>query len=387
MEELKHLHMLTEQIGARGSTKSNEKLAAYYIKEKMENAGLQAQLQKFTSVKSFSWTFGFIYLIFLICFFIYLTSPLLAFFICFISLIIFKREANTKETISIFMPRGRSQNVIGKIAAKKYPVKKVILVAHYDSSKTAISFHPEMVKNFRLTFLLTYYSMFSVTLFFGISTILGAFEINLFNLFWYLSIPFMLILFSSFLILLHREIFGEYSPGANDNASGVSVLLELAKDAAASPLDFVETWFLAAGCKETGTVGMIRFLDNHKLDQENTYFINIDNIGTGNLKYIIEEGILKKYSSDTFLIKAASLAAQEKPELDVNGSPFHLLTTDAVAAMARGYKAITILAMDKNGLIPNWHWHTDTLEHIEKDNLVSARLLIKRILLKIEDSV
>ncbi len=387
MEELKHLHMLSEQIGARGSTKSNEELAAHYIKEKMETAGLKVDLQKFTSVKSFSFTFGAVYLTFFLAFLIYLTSPFLAFLICITGLIIFKREINTKETISKLMPRGNSQNVIGKAAAKKYPVKKVIFVAHYDSSKSAISFHPEMVKSFRFSFLLTYFSMLTVTLFFGTSIFLGTLNINFFRLFWCLSIPFALVLFLSFLILLHREIFGEYTPGANDNASGVSVLLELAKDVAASPLDFVETWFLATGCEEAGTVGMIRFLDNNKLDKENTYFINMDNIGAGDLKYITEEGILKKYTSDEKLIKTAFLSVQEKPELKVNGKPYSLLTTDAVAAMARGYKAMTIMAVDKNGLLPNWHWHTDTVEHVEKDNLTTARTLVKRILLKIDESV
>ena len=380
--------MLSNEIGSRGSTKSNEELAAQYIIDEMEKAGLDdVEMQNFSSVKSFSWTYGFICLSFVLAFFIFLTSPLLAFIICIFSLITFNNEINTKETISKFMPKGSSQNIIGKIPAQKYPIKKLIFVAHYDTSKSAISFHPELVKNFRSTFLLGYFSMVMLTSVFGISVILRSFDFNVFKTLCYLTIPFVLVLFLFFLVMLHREIFGEYTPGANDNASGVSVLLETAKEVKKNPPEFIETCFLATGCEEAGAVGMIKFLEEYNPDKQNTFFINIDNIGSGDLKYIMKEGILKKYASNDKLLKKASLSAQEKPEIKVSGAPYHLLITDATAALARNYKAMTILAMNKEGLLPNWHWHTDTIERIEKNNLLGARTLALRILYNIDESI
>ncbi len=387
MDELKHIYMLSHEIGPRGSTKSNEELAAQYIKDEMEKTGMDMEVQDFSSVKSFSWTYGFIYLSFVLAFFIFITSPLLAFVICAFSLITFRREANTKETISRLMPKGRSQNILGKIPAQKYPVIKMIFVAHYDTSKSGISFHPEMVKNFRSIFLLGYFSMIVITFVFGISIIFNRLGFNDYNILWYFTTPFALVLFSSFLVLLHREMFGKYTPGANDNASGVSVLLETAREVKNSPPDFIETCFLTTGCEEAGTVGMIRFLEEYKLDKKKTFFINMDNIGSGDLKYIMQEGVLKRYASNDKLVKKASLSAREKPEIKVSGASYHLLTTDATAALARDYNAMTILAMNKEGQLPNWHWHTDTVERIEKDNLLTARTLALRILYNIDKSV
>ena len=41
--------------------------------------------------------------------------------------------------------------------------------------------------------------------------------------------PSVLYLLGTLLLFIHRELCGEYTPGANDNASGVAVLLEVAK--------------------------------------------------------------------------------------------------------------------------------------------------------------
>lgn len=387
MEEMRHLLMLAGEIGPRGATRANEKLASQYIKDEMEKAGLEVETQEFRSVSSFSWTFGAIYLLSILSFFLYLFSPFLAFLVGLTASIIFAKEVNTREIISRVMPGGGSQNVIGKVKAAKYPVLKVIFTAHYDTSRWALSFHPDMVKDFRLSFLLGYFSLLSIPLLFGTANLLYLFKVDLFRELWYPAIPGLLVLLVSLFILLHREVFGRHTPGANDNASGVSVLLALGQEIARQPPGFIETWLVATGCEEAGTVGMIRFLEGQDLDKEKTFFINIDNVGDGQLKYILQEGALKKYPASDRLLKMARLAVQEKPELDASGANYHLLTTDATAAMARGYRAMTLLALDNNGLIPHWHWPTDTHDRVKPQNLVTARELAKRILYRLNDSI
>lgn len=388
MEEMKHLFMLSEQIGPRGATSSNEELAAYYIKEDLKKKGIGTEIQKFLSPRSYAWVYVFIYFFFLLAFFIFPTSHTMAFFICLPGLFLFKKELEARGSLNRIFARGQSQNIIGKVSSQKYPVKKVVFVAHYDSSRSGLSFHPELVKNFRSAFLITFYSMGIITLVFSLAAVSVLVNLTRVSLFlWLISFPPALVIIIASLVLIYQEIFGEDTPGANDNGSGVSVLLELAKEIKENPPDFVETWFLFTGAKEAGSLGMVNFLEEFNPDPQNTFFINVDNIGTGDLKYILEEGMLKKYSSSDKLIKWASLAIQEKPPLKVSGSSYFLFNSDATAALARGYKAITIMAMDEEGFIPNWHWPTDNISRIEKENLTLARNLAKRTLYKINEGV
>ena len=45
-------------------------------------------------------------------------------------------------------------------------------------------------------------------------------------------------------------------PGANDNASGVAAVLDVARALAAEPLDHVEVHVGLVGCEESGMGGM-----------------------------------------------------------------------------------------------------------------------------------
>jgi hypothetical protein len=76
-----------------------------------------------------------------------------------------------------------------------------------------------------------------------------------------------------------------YFPGANDNASGVALLLSLAKHYAANPPDFSVVFICFAG-EEAGLLGSKYFSENPLVNLKNIRFlINTDLAGTG------EEGI------------------------------------------------------------------------------------------------
>lgn len=77
-----------------------------------------------------------------------------------------------------------------------------------------------------------------------------------------------------------------YFPGANDNASGISLLLELARYYGKNPLPY-SVAFMAFGAEEAGLVGS-NFYTNHPLFSlaKIRFLINLDLLGTG------EEGIM-----------------------------------------------------------------------------------------------
>jgi hypothetical protein len=132
-----------------------------------------------------------------------------------------------------------------------------------------------------------------------------------------------------------------------------------------------EVWFVATGAEEVGTVGMKALLKEHGADLRDAFIINIDNVGSGSVHYVDSEGMAKRYRSDRRLIGAARRAIAENG-LTVEGRDYRGLSTDATPALARGYRAMSVMAFDINGRLPNWHWATDTVDNVDEKNLETA---------------
>ena len=85
------------------------------------------------------------------------------------------------------------------------------------------------------------------------------------------------------LLLLQINLTQNRSPGGFDNASGVGVMLEVARVVVARG-EKKSITFLAAGAEEYGMCGALRYVQKHadEYAQENTYVINLDGLGVGN---------------------------------------------------------------------------------------------------------
>jgi hypothetical protein len=136
-----------------------------------------------------------------------------------------------------------------------------------------------------------------------------------------------------------------------------------------------EVWFVATGAEEAGTWGMRAFLDAYGPDLKGALIINLDNLGTGVLHMVTEEGMARRYRSDRRLVSAGKRVSREN-DLPVRARPYNGLSTDATPALARGYRAMSIMAFDANGRLPNWHWHTDTEENVDPANLELAERFV-----------
>ena len=380
MEEIvSHLKTLCKDIGQRGSTTEGEKRSAEYIYSIFKKSCEKYFIESFSSIKSFTWTYFIIYLLNIIGASIFIFSESwIGLIFSFLSLILFILDIHTIGIISAILPKGKSQNIIGKIPAKKECKKKLVIIAHYDSSKSGFVFHPKRVKNFRIAFLSTFASMTLTTVFYIFGILLPKFWI----FFSMLSLLPLLILLFTIFILIHREYFGINTCGANDNASGVSVMLALSEYFSKINLDFLEIWFLATGAEEVGLVGMLEFIKKHGKDLKDAYFVNLDNIGSGQLKYLIGEGMLKTfYVKDDFL----KILERVNSKKDFRLKPyiFKTMLTDATSLLIRGYNAVTLMAFSQNNLLPNWHWVTDIFENVDLSNLNLAFNFVKELIFEI----
>lgn len=367
-----HVGALSAEIGPRGTATHGEQQGANYTRQVLQNLGYQVEEQEFLAPTTFSWTFVFIYLLPATALLAGLVNLWLGASLALLGALLFFLELNTVEVVSRIMPKGKSRNVIARTpgAEGKRPV---VLVAHVDSSKAAMNFSPQMVKGFRTSFLIMVYSVI-------LSSVLqvAAALIGQRFLLWF-SLPFVAYLLVNIGFMLHREQWNRYTDGANDNASGVGVALALAEQMRGR-LQNSSLWCVITGAEEAGTFGMIRFLARYGHGLKDAVFINLDNIGAGTVHFMSGEGMFPTFKSSPELLEACHQVQRDNPSLGVKQGVYNLMSTDALPALVRGYRAISFLAVDDHGLLPNWHWLSDTYENVEETTLGQAQAFVAELL-------
>ncbi len=161
--------------------------------------------------------------------------------------------------------------------------------------------------------------------------------------------------------------------GANDNATAVSILLGMAEALQSQPLHTSEVVLLFTGCEEAGCVGMESYLRQFHPKREDTFWIDLEMVGTGNLCYITRHGVSRfsEYRPHPEMAALAAGVARQFPGLGVTGK--EMLILEEIASLRRhGYRAVCVAGHNQQGYLPNWHRISDTLENIEPETLTRA---------------
>jgi hypothetical protein len=161
------------------------------------------------------------------------------------------------------------------------------------------------------------------------------------------------------------------TPGANDNASGVAIVLRLA-ERYQDDLDHMDVWVLLPGAQEAGALGMRAWLKAHRreLNARATVVLNVDEVGAGTIRYATKEGPLLALRVHRQLLALCRQLEQEDRE-DPRYHPEAVAgraATDAYAARARGLPAVTISAAPA----PHHHQPTDIPENVDPQALERA---------------
>jgi hypothetical protein len=129
-------------------------------------------------------------------------------------------------------------------------------------------------------------------------------------------------------------------PGANDNASGVATVLRLAERYGGA-LEYFDLNVLFTG---SGALGMRAFLKprRKKLSKERTVFVNVDEVGTGTVRYTRRQGPLFTVASHVQLLQICDEIAEDDDGA-FDAEPFVLRSRDdGYATRMAGFPAITI---------------------------------------------
>ena len=179
------------------------------------------------------------------------------------------------------------------------------------------------------------------------------------------------------LLLLQANKTENRSPGAFDNASGVGVMLEVARVVMALDAKKPIT-FLATGAEEYGMCGALRYIQAHadEYDQENTYVINLDGLGVGNsVNMVTRYGIPPVHTTRTL----ADLFRASGESLGVRVSERYLpigVGLDSIPIASRRFETVTLTAGDVGRVALKIHSKRDQIDLLNTESLQQVGELI-----------
>ena len=264
----------------RNATSTGETEALNYI----ENALREGIIK--TTVEHFNWT-GPMRVLMRLSYIITLTYLILfRLFLVVITYFIIKNFFEKTRSIS-FINKEESKNIFTKISAKDQAPDRplVIFSAHYDSISVHIPYKFQVIIFFIYRLIILFYVL--IALIFSTIFILDYLDIVPLSDFIVLLITFTSItgIFAS-IPILYLVFVASTSSGSIDNASGVSILIELAKLFKKNPLNNMDVLFIWTGAEEWGMKGSKKFCATHfkglknNYDLDRSYNINIDMVGS-----------------------------------------------------------------------------------------------------------
>jgi Peptidase family M28 len=176
--------------------------------------------------------------------------------------------------------------------------------------------------------------------------------------------------------LMRHMIHEPVVPGANDNLSGVAVLLEVARrlGSAAGPPPGVRVILLSAGAEEANQEGMFAFARRYfdtELTPGRTSFLSLDTVGSPDLVLIEGEGFLRMYEYPSAMKERVAAAAREAGVALRRGMRF-TFATDGLVPLRRGFQAASIGSVTEHLVPSNYHWPTDTPDRVRYDTVAGA---------------
>jgi hypothetical protein len=385
---LTHVERLCTEIGPRGSCTPNEAAAAEYARAELERLGLQPVVEPFSSARSGWWPSSLALGLALAA------SPLtwagwlgavlavLVLLVAFGSLLL--ELAFVTNPLRWVLPKGTSQNVWARVPPAGPLRRRVVVVGHLDSHRTPLAFSSKRwLRIFGLMMPIGIIAM-AILLAIAFSRVLGAGT----------AAPWMTVLVDlpllAMLAITLQADRTPYTVGANDNATAVGAVLELAERLLALPLQNTEVTALLSGCEEVGCYGADAFLRRHvpelnaPLDGRapEVFWVTVDSVGGQGAELTVIEAhrFLTAARTDPALMRRLEELGERHPELRARPRLMTRGYTESHVAQKYALRHVTFVHLDPAGHLPNWHRPTDVVANLDPDLLARTVTLLEVLL-------
>ena len=294
----------------RSAASVGETRTINYIQNELHDSDINSK------VEYFSWSTPIRYLMKTIYLMIFTYLLIYRLFLVIVFFYFVKYMFQKTRKIS-FVNREQSKNLFAKIPSIKSEPNRPIIIfsAHYDSISSRIPYAMQRILMAIMKIIILPY--LGLSIFISLWLILNIISITSFNeLLLYLvsvsSLTTISVIIPIFLFLFTSS----KSTGSIDNASGVSILIELAKYVKENPLTNYDVLFLWCGAEEWGLKGSKKFVAKYikkysKIyDLNKSVNINIDMVGSY-IGLLDKSGLLYKKAMNKNLNKLIEASAEE----------------------------------------------------------------------------
>lgn len=414
---VKKLASKTRYAGTDG-----ERDAYYLISQEFEKLGCKVEREETEYIKSTEFfilvnlLMYWLTLVFIII--SWLVHPLTA---ALLIIAVFGCVTRLVPKFTLKLAKTKSINVIATLNPEGQ--HRLILCGHYDSSQVKSKFAqkyekriyavvPAMELAFIVYFVLLFVRgtyMFAVSNFNFTSLVeLTPRMLGLWSVIWWVyTIVFvvMIVIGTYYGVTMFTE---KYSYGADDNASGIAVMLETAKRLRGKDLN-LRIDFISFAAEEKGLFGSTKWVNKHikEIDRERTYVLNLDCVGRGERFFIVKGlGRIFKKHSDKMLF---DLLTNVFSELQLSYEECWSGSSDHAEFVNKKFRTCAIFRFNikkaniaqiilrklfripiRTNIIPDEDWiHTekDTVEHIDDQKLEETTLVTVKFIEKFNEKI
>lgn len=191
---------------------------------------------------------------------------------------------------------------------------------------------------------------------------------------------FSIFVLSVILLILLNMLFSKKSQGANDNGSGLLVLMELARRFSKNNPNNIPITLLSTGAEEVGLTGIKNYIKNHpELDKENTLFINLECLGGGVLYWATGEHYFRKVDYPKKSLEIIQEMENNNIIPELPKIPL-ISPTDASPLANKGFTVVTLIGLIQGVVPSNYHKIDDTFDRLDIALLQKSADIIETII-------
>lgn len=163
----------------------------------------------------------------------------------------------------------------------------------------------------------------------------------------------------------------KFSPGANDNGSGVAVLMAAAEALVREPLTQTQVDIIFFSAEESGLIGSEAYVKEHRERLNGAAVLNLDMVGSGErLTYVNGAGLFPPRRTTRWM---NALLRRVRP--DIQGRWYWMGSSDFASFLAKKVAATSLEASGK-GRENVYHTDRDTMDFVEPALLDEAARLV-----------